>query len=100
MVMAVDLALVLVVAVLSSKDRGTDRAGEVINMVFSLERGDVRASEGPTTLEAYEVEAREVVGFAERVLVRRMVGNGEELGSDDFPAVLLKISIVALRGSL
>lgn len=44
-VVAVDLALVLVVAVLGSKDRRAQRAREVLDVVFSFERRDVRPSE-------------------------------------------------------
>lgn len=43
-VVAVDFALVLVVAVLSSKDSRAQRAREVLDVVFSFQRGDVRAS--------------------------------------------------------
>ena len=41
MIVTVDISFVLVVAVLGAKDGGTDRTGEVLNVVFPLEGGDV-----------------------------------------------------------
>jgi len=44
MVMTVHAPLVLVVAVLRPEDGGTDAAGEVLDVVFAVQGGDVGAS--------------------------------------------------------
>ena len=93
-VVAVDVALVLVVGVLRAEDGGADGAGEVLDVVFAVEGGDVGASQGAAAVVAEQVEPLEVVGFAEGVLVGRVVGDGEEFGGDDFVAVL-RISVVS-----
>lgn len=49
-VMAVHLPVMLVVAVLGSEDGRTERAGKVVDVVFSVEGGDVRPSKGPAAL--------------------------------------------------
>ena len=90
MIVAVDIPFVLVIRVLSAEDGGTDAAGEVLDVVFAVEGGDVGAAESAAAGVAEEVEAAEIVRFAEGVLVRGLVGDGEEFRSDDFVAVLLQ----------
>lgn len=48
-VMAVHFAFVLVIAVLSAKDGRTQGTGEMLDVVFAVECGDVRASERRAT---------------------------------------------------
>ena len=93
-VMAEDVSFVFVVGVLRAEDGGADAAGEVFYVVFAVKGGDVRAAEGATAGVAEEIEAAEVVGFAEGVLVRGVVGDGEEFGGDDFVAVLVSLLLV------
>ena len=96
---AIDIAFVFVVGVLCAEDGGTDAAGEVLDVVFAVERGDVGAPERAAAGVAEEIETPEVVGFAQWVLVGRMVGDGEELGSYYFVAVLQSSpSSVCIRG--
>lgn len=87
-VVAVDAALVLIVAVRGAEDGGADGAGEVLDVVFAVEGGDVGAAQGLATVEAEQVEPAKVVGFAEGVLAGGLLGDGEELGGDDLAAVL------------
>ena len=79
MVVAVDIPIVLVVAVLSAEYGRTHRAGEVLNVVFAVEGGDVGAAQGTAASEAEEIEAAEVIRLAERILVGSFIGNREEL---------------------
>ena len=88
MVVAVDTAVVLVVRILRAEDGGTHTAGEVLDVVFPVECGDVRASEGSTACVAEKIESFEIVSLAEWVLVRRLVGYWEEFGGDYLVAVL------------
>jgi len=88
MIVAVDVAFVLVIAVLGAKDGRTYGAGKVFYMVFAIQGGDVRAPQGASAGVAQEIESTEIVGFAEGVLIRRLVGDREELGSNNFAAVL------------
>lgn len=37
-----------------------------------------------------QIESTKVVGLAERILTGRIVGNGEELGRHDLPAVFAR----------
>ena len=87
-VMAIHVTLVLVVGVLRAEDRRADAAGEVLDVVFAVQGRDVGAAQGAAAVVAEEVEAFEVVRFAEGVLVWGVVGDGEEFGGDDFVAVL------------
>lgn len=52
MVMAVHLSVMLVVAVLGPKDRRTERAGKMIDMILVIESGDVGSTKSPATLVA------------------------------------------------
>lgn len=87
-VVAVDGAFVFVVGVGGAEDGRADGAGEVFDVVFAVESGDVGAAQGAAAGEAEEVEPSEVVGLAEWVLIRRLVRDGEEFRSDDLVAVL------------
>lgn len=81
-------AFVLVVGVGGAEDGRANGAGEVLNVVLAVEGGDVGAAKGAMAGEAEEVETAEVVCFAERVLIRRVVRNWKELGCDNLLAVL------------
>ena len=50
-VVAVDASFMFVIAVLRTEDRGADRAGEVFDMIFPVERRDVRTSQCASTCE-------------------------------------------------
>jgi hypothetical protein len=100
MVVAVYVSLVFVVTVLSTKDGRAYRAGKMFDVVFAVEGGDVGSTEGASTCMAEQVESAEVIRFAKRVLVRRLFWHGEELGRDDFAAVLNTVSnCTEVRGS-
>lgn len=60
----------------------------MLNVVLSVERCDVGASQRTTASEAKEVQSSKVIGFAEGVLVWRLVWYGKEFGGDDLVAVL------------
>lgn len=61
--MAVHLPIVLVVAVLGAKDRGAERAGEVVDVVLSVESRDVRSAQRRSALVAEQAKAAEIVGL-------------------------------------
>jgi hypothetical protein len=63
-VMAEDGTLVLVVAVGRAEDGGTDGAGEMFDVVFAIEGGNVGASQGLAAVEAEQVETAEIIGLA------------------------------------
>lgn len=91
MVMAVDLALVLVIRVLGSKNGGAQRAREVLNMVFPLERRDVGPSQRTSAFVTEESEPAKVVGLAERVLpLAVLVVRRKEFGGYYLAAVLFE----------
>lgn len=92
-VVAVDGSFMFVVGVGGAEDGRADGAGEMFNVVFAVECGDVRAAQGAAAGKAEEVEPSEVVGLAEWVLVRRLVGDGEEFRGDDFVAVLYGVGV-------
>ena len=87
-VVAVDTALVLVVAVRGAEDGRTDGTGKVLDVVFAVKSGDVGAAQSLSTLEAQQVESSEIVGLAQRVLARGLLGNGKEFGGNNLVAVL------------
>ena len=53
--MAKNLTIMLIVAVLGPKYSRTQRARKMLNMVLSIERGDVRTTKRATTLIAYDI---------------------------------------------
>lgn len=54
-VMAIHVALMLVVAILCSKDCWADGAGEMLNVVLAIQRGNIRASKGTAACEAQKI---------------------------------------------
>lgn len=68
MIMAIHLALMLVVAVLSTKNRWAYRAGEMIDVIFPIQCGNVRTTKCTVALEANEIEPAEIVRFTKRIL--------------------------------
>jgi hypothetical protein len=87
-VMAIDATLVLVVRVLGAKYCWAYAAGEVLDVVFPIQRCDVRASQCASASKAEQVEPSEVVCLTQRVLIGRLIGYWEEFGCHDFVAVL------------
>lgn len=92
MVVAVYVSFVFIVAVLCTKDSRAYRAGKMLDMVFAVERGDVRSTEGASTCMTEQVQSAEVICFAKRVLIRRLFWDGEEFRCDYFAAVLNTVS--------
>ena len=62
-IMAVDLIFVFIVAVLCAKDGRTHRAGEVLDVVFSIKRRNIGTSKCSSTREAEKIETTEVICF-------------------------------------
>ena len=93
MEVAVDIAVMFVVGVLGAEDGWADGAGEVLDVVFAVESCYIRATQSTAAVVAEEVEAFEVIGFAERVLVGWVIRYREEFGGDDLVAVLCRLYI-------
>jgi hypothetical protein len=87
-IVAIDAAVMFVVAVLCPKDGGTDGAGKVLDMVFPIECGYVRTAQSISACETDEIQSFEIVLFAQGVLVWAFVGDGKELGSYNLTALL------------
>ena len=66
--MAIHLRFVLVITVLGSKDCGTDRAGEMLNVIFTLQCGDVGSAKRATTCVANKVQTSKVIRLTKGVL--------------------------------
>lgn len=60
----------------------------MLDVVFAVQRSDVRATECTATGVTKQIEASEIIGLAEGILIGRMVGYGKEFGGDDLSAVL------------
>lgn len=88
-VVAVYVTIVLVVTVLRSKNRGTERAGEMVYVVLSVEGRDVRATQRSAALVAEQAKPSEVVSLAQGILtVAVLVIGREELGRNNLATVL------------
>lgn len=89
-VVAIDHALVLIVAILSAEGGRADGAGEMVNVVFAIEGSNIGATKRTSTVRAEEVEASKVIRLTERVLHTRAILflNGEELGGHNVTAIL------------
>ena len=89
MIVAIDIAVVFIVAVLRAKHRRAKGAGKVIDVVFPLQGSNVGSSESAAALMAEKAQPSKVVGFAERIWASVMfILGGEEFGSYDLAAVL------------
>lgn len=61
----------------------------MFDMVFAIESCYVGASQSTTTLMAEEIESSEIISLTQWVLSATVFSvDGEELGSNDFSAVL------------
>lgn len=69
----------------------------MLDVILALERGDVGAAEGLSTVVAQQVQSAEVVSLAQRVLAWWLLGNGEELGGYNLATVLDEVSGVGFR---
>jgi hypothetical protein len=88
-VVAVNVAIVLVIAILGAEDGRTQGAGKVVNVILALEGRDVGPPQCSAALMAQQTEPAEVVGLAKRVLTRAvLVVCREELGSYYLSTVL------------
>jgi hypothetical protein len=88
-VMAVNLAIVLVVAVLGAEYCRAQGACEVVDVILALERGNVGPPQCAAALMAEQAEPAEVVCLAERVWAPAiLVVCREEFGSYNLSAVL------------
>lgn len=65
----VHLVLMLVVRILRAKHCRAYGAGKVLNVVFSIQSRDVRATQGATTRVTEELQSSEVVRFTQRILL-------------------------------
>lgn len=92
-VVTVDRSFVLIIRVLCAEDGRADATGEVLDVILAVQGGDVGTSQRSSTCKAEEVEPAKVVGFAQRVLIRRSVGNGKKLGSYNLIAILEEIGV-------
>ena len=90
--MAVYIAFMFVVAVLGTEDSRTHRAGEMFDVIFAIESGDIGATKGASTCMAEQVQPAEIIRFAERVLIWGLFWNGKEFGSNNFTTVLRTVS--------
>jgi hypothetical protein len=88
-VVAIDIAVVLIVAILSAEDGRAKGACEVVYMVFAIESGYVGSSKGTPTLIAQQTKSSEVVRLAQRILTAVLfVISREEFRGNDLATVL------------
>ena len=87
-IVAINVPLMFVIAVRGAKDGRAHRTSEVLNVVFPVESGNVRASQCLPASIAQQIESSEVICFAKWVLARRLFGNWEELRGYDLAALL------------
>ena len=87
-VVAVYGILMFVVAILGTEDRRTYRACKVLDVELSIQCCDVGSAQGAAAFGAQQVEPSEIICLAEGILVRRLVGDGEEFRGNDLAAIL------------
>ena len=89
-VVAIDIAIVLIIAVFCSESSRANRAGKVVDMVLAIERGYVRSTKGSTAIGAQKVESSEVVRFAQRILATAILFiDGKEFRCHYLTAILV-----------
>jgi hypothetical protein len=67
-IMAINFSIVFVIAVLGTKDSGTDGASEMLDMIFAVQRRDVRTPKRTPTLETEQIQTSKVIRLAEGIL--------------------------------
>lgn len=67
-VVTVYLSVVFVIAVLRTKNRGTHRTCEMINVVLSIQSRNIGTSKRSTAFVTQQVEASKIISLAERIL--------------------------------
>ena len=88
-IMAVDFIVMFIVAVLRPKDSGTNRACEMLNVIFSIQGRNIRTTKRSLTLVTQKVEATEVISLTQRILTASIIlVNGKEFRSHDLTTVL------------
>lgn len=96
-IVTVYISLVLIVAILCTEHCWTDGARKVLNVILALEGCDVRTAKCTATGEAEEVQSSEVVGLAERILARWLIGYWKEFGCYDLAAVIASEALKMVR---
>jgi hypothetical protein len=91
-IMTVHTALVLVVAVRSPKNGWAHGTREMLNVILSVQSGNVRPAKSLAALVAEQIESSEVVCFAQWVLPGGLLRHGEEFGGDNLATVLCAVS--------
>jgi hypothetical protein len=87
--MAVNIALVFVIAVLGSKDGIAEGACKVVDVILSVQSCYVRAAKRTAALMTEQAESPKIVGLAKRVLALAVVVVcREEFGSYYLAAIL------------
>lgn len=87
-VMAIDFAFVLIVAVRCSEDGWADRASEMFDVVFAIKSSDIGTSESAATLETEKIESTKIICLAQGILARTIFSiNWKEFGSDNLTTV-------------
>lgn len=82
-IVTIDLPVVFVVAVLCTKDRRANRAGKMLNVIFSIQGGDVGPAQSAITLVTQQPEPAKIVSLAEGILATAILPvDGKEFGSD------------------
>ena len=90
-VVAKDLPVMLVVAVLRAEDGWTYRACKVVDVILPIQSRDVGSSQGTSAMVTEEAETAKVVGFTKRVLALAVLIVGrKELRSHNLAAILTK----------
>lgn len=77
----------LIIRILRSKHRRTNRTCEMFDMVFLVARSDIGSPECLVALPANEVESCKVVSLTQGIRAVLIV-HGEEFGSDNLITVL------------
>lgn len=92
-IVTVNLSLVFIIAVLRAKNCWTDRASEMLDVVFAIQGSDIGAAKSTSAIETQEIEATEVVSLAQRILSTFIlfIVDREEFGSNNVIAVLFNL---------
>lgn len=89
MIVTVHFSLVLIITILGTKDGGADGAGEMFDMVFSIQRGDIGPTQSSMTFIAQEIKAPEVIGLAKGELAAAILSiDRKEFRRNDFTTII------------
>lgn len=98
MVVTVNVAVVFIVAILSSEDGGAEGACKMVHMVLAIKRRNVRSTKSTAALVAKKSQSAKIVSLTQRVLSTSFLVIGwKELRGNDLATILCSSVVLVIE---